>query len=55
MKPTRKRALERERQEKEREDYKLLVLEAWHQADRDDRRKVIDLKTAVQIKARRKL
>ena len=55
MKPPSKKALERERQQKEGEEYKRLVLKTWQRHDQEDRRKVVDLKTTVQINARHRL
>ncbi len=55
MKPPGKRALEKARKEQERKEYARLVLETYRRFAQDDRRKVVDLKTSVQLKARHQL
>lgn len=43
------------KKKREREAYNRLVLKVWDNMDHEDKRKVLDLKTEVQIKAREKL
>jgi hypothetical protein len=43
------------KKKREREAYKRLVLKAWDDMDHEDKRKVLDLKAEVQIKAREQL
>lgn len=43
------------KKKKEREAYSRLVLNAWDDMDHRDKRKVLDLKAEVQIKARERL
>lgn len=43
------------KKKREREAYNRLVLKAWDDMDHEDKRKVLDLKAEVQIKARGQL